>query len=195
MHKVKYNRQEYRKEYLKSDEWKQLRDLVLKANPKCQCCKNKQATDAHHMVYRNIVDIQPSDLLPVCRECHDYIHEAIRDGWISQNPYKIHEIRRQTKQILYDEEYTKFKQWLKDKHHLSEEEQALIKSDKRFIFIKRIRGLTKKHITLENLDSVKFTGRQLIKIRKTIRAFLFRQRKGLNKGRKQRWSDKHRKWI
>lgn len=195
MHKVKYNRNEYRQEYLKSEEWKQLRALILKSNPKCQCCQNTQATDAHHMTYRNIVDIQPSDLLPVCRKCHDYIHQAIRDGYISQNPYQINEIREKTKRILYDEEYEKLKKWLNKKHTLSEEEQKLIKSDKKFIFLKRIRGLTKKNITLENLDSVKFTGRQLLKIRKTIRTFLYRERKGLNKGGKKRYSNKYKRWV
>ena len=192
MNKVKYTRMEYRKEYLKSPEWKQLRDLVMKANPKCQCCQNKQATDAHHMTYRNIVDIQPSDLLPVCRECHDYIHQAIRDGYISQNPYKIHEIRNKTKHILYDEEYEKLKTWLAEKHTLSADEQTLIKSDKRFIYIKVIRGLTKKNITLENLDLVKFTGRQLLQIRKSIKTFLYRQKYGLDKEKRASYSKKYR---
>ena len=195
MNKVKYTRTEYRQEYLKSDDWKQLRSLVLSASPKCQCCQNVQATDAHHMTYRNIVDIQPSDLLPVCRDCHNYIHEAIRNGYISQDPQKILETREKTKRILYDEEYEKLKQWLEDKHPLSTEEKSLVKEDKRFVLLKRIRGLTKKHVVLENLDQVKFTGRQILQIRKAIKTFLYRQKHGLDREKRASYSQKYRqKW-
>lgn len=192
MEKVRYTREEYRKEYLRSEEWKKLRSLVLKADPECQCCHKTKATDAHHMTYKNIVDIQPSDLLPVCRSCHKFIHEAIRDGYLSQNPKNINEIREKTKHILYDEEYEKLREWLKCKHHLSEEDKAFIIKDKRFILLRRVRGLTKKDVTIDNLNDVKFTGRQILKIREMIQIFLYRQKNGLDKERRAKYSKRFR---
>ena len=87
-YKVKYNKQKYRNEYLKSEEWLNLRSVILKPQPSCQCC-GKKASDVHHLVYRNIVDVKITDLLPVCRKCHTLIHEAINDGYISQEEWDV----------------------------------------------------------------------------------------------------------
>jgi len=180
--RVKYTREEYRTEYLKSDEWKKLRSLILHTTPNCQCCAVKIASEVHHMTYRNIVDVKVTDLLPVCRTCHKFIHNAINDGYISQSPEKIEETKQKTINILNDIDYKELKKWLSSKHFLSEKEKEIIRSDTKFFIIRRIAGITKGRIWVDDIDERKFTGRQLLKIRDVIQTVLYRKRKGLDKG-------------
>lgn len=194
MNKVKYTREEYRNEYLKSKEWQDLRSLVMNSKPECQCCHKKQATDVHHLIYKNLVDITIKELLPVCRECHKFIHKAIDDDYISQDPKDLEEIKQKTIHILMDEEYENLRKWLSDYHNLSEEEIRIIEKDKTFFLIKRIRGLTKKQVDINNITEVKFSGKQILKIRDTIKTFLYRVKNKLNRGGKKLWRTKYKSW-
>lgn len=179
--RVKYTREEYRTEYLKSDEWKRLRNLILHTVPNCQYCNAKLASEVHHMTYRNIVDVKITDLLPVCRPCHKLIHCAINDGYISQLPEKIEEITQKTVNILHDNNYKELKKWLSSKHHLTEKEKEIIRHDTKFFIIRRIAGITRSRIWLDDIDDRKFTGRQLLKIRDVIQTVIYRKQKGLDK--------------
>lgn len=178
-HKVKYTRKEYREEYLKSEEWINLRTLVMSTDPDCQCC-GKKAHDAHHLVYRNIVDVRISDLLPVCRSCHEELHNAIDSEWISQKPCDLDLIRDKSITILKDEDYKKYKIWINQKHHLSESDQELIKQLSPMV-MKKISGFTKKNIWYDSLDKVSFTGRQILQIQKLIKLHTLRKKEGLDK--------------
>jgi hypothetical protein len=178
---VKYTREEYRTEYLKSDEWKRLRNLILHTSPNCQCCNIKIASEVHHMTYRNIVDVKVTDLLPVCRPCHKFIHNAINDGYISQSSEKIEETTQKTLNILNDDNYKELKKWLSSKHLLSEKEKEIIRHDTKFFIIRRIAGITKSRIWVDDIDERKFTGRQLLKIRDVIQTVVYRKQKGLDK--------------
>lgn len=173
MYKVKYNRKEYREEYLNSNEWKTLRSKILSTGCKCQCCNDQDAIDVHHMVYRNIVDVKVSDLVPVCRECHNLLHKAIRDGYISQRVQDLDIIKQLTYNIYNDEEYKVYHKWLYSKHHLSDIEIKQIKNGRSFI-IKRISGILKRHVWYDILHEIKFTGRQIEKIRKVIKTSNYR---------------------
>jgi 5-methylcytosine-specific restriction endonuclease McrA len=66
----------YRNEYLKSDDWKRKRYVVLKRdNWRCVYC-GAHATQVHHKKYakRNI-GREPIDwLVSVCNSCHDSMH-------------------------------------------------------------------------------------------------------------------------
>jgi 5-methylcytosine-specific restriction endonuclease McrA len=66
----------YRTEYLKSDDWRRKRYVVLKRdNWRCVYC-GAPATQVHHKKYskRNIGK-EPIDwLVSVCNSCHDSIH-------------------------------------------------------------------------------------------------------------------------
>jgi hypothetical protein len=173
MEKVKYNRKEYREEYLKSDEWKKLRNLIMSTSPDCQCCGGA-SSDVHHMVYRNIADITINDLIPVCRSCHEYIHQAIDDNYISQEPRDFKIIKEKTFNILNDNTYKEFRKWLGDKHSLSVEEISDVKRLQAFV-IKKISALVKKNIWHDDLPDRKFTGRQILKIRKIIEVAKYRR--------------------
>jgi hypothetical protein len=183
-HKTNFNRTEYREDYLKSSEWKGLRNTILFSKPDCQCCEKTTACDVHHLVYRNWVDVKISDLMPVCRSCHDYIHLAIKDGFISQKPEQIDRIREATKNILNNERFKDFLIWVKDKHYLSKEELLVIEYDRFTTFaIRRISGLMKKNVRYDNIGEMKFTGRQILEIRKILKTVEWRaKQKALKRG-------------
>jgi hypothetical protein len=64
----------YFNKYLKSDEWKHKRKLIMDFyNWTCQRCSNK-ATDLHHKTYENIFQEKFEDLEPLCRRCHNKEH-------------------------------------------------------------------------------------------------------------------------
>lgn len=64
----------YNKIYLKSDEWKRKRLIILKRdNFKCVCC-NSEATQVHHINYNNVIKENFNDLISVCKDCHEKIH-------------------------------------------------------------------------------------------------------------------------
>jgi|GEM_PF-1531507 len=174
MHKVKYNRHEYCNEYLRSDEWQTLRKMVLDTGCNCQLCKDVKATDVHHLVYRNLVDVTVNDLVPVCRDCHNLIHKAIKDGWISQDSKDFDELKQKTLHLLEDEEYKEYVRWLSSKHHLSEQEIKDIKSLQAYV-MKKISALVRKNVWYDVLDEMKFTGRHILKIRKLIQTAKYRR--------------------
>lgn len=65
--------------YLQSDHWKELRARKLKeAKYKCQCCGKARPLDVHHNNYRSIYDVKLSDLLAVCRRCHNAIDKYMK---------------------------------------------------------------------------------------------------------------------
>ncbi len=66
----------YRNIYLKSDEWKRKRFVVLKRDQwRCVYC-GETATEVHHKRYaRNNIGKEPiSWLVSVCRSCHESKH-------------------------------------------------------------------------------------------------------------------------
>lgn len=74
--KRKQRRNYYRNVYLKSDEWKRKRYVVLKRdNWKCVYC-GKPATQVHHKRYakRNIGREPIKWLVSVCDDCHKSRH-------------------------------------------------------------------------------------------------------------------------
>ena len=82
----------YRNEYLKSDEWRLKRYVVLKRdNWRCVYC-GARATQVHHKKYskRNIGSEPIKWLVSVCKPCHEakhkkIIHPNMRDDEIKWN--------------------------------------------------------------------------------------------------------------
>lgn len=73
----KYLSADYRS-YMASDEWraKKLAFYSSPATPKrCQGCDSKRSLDLHHLTYARFKRERFTDLIPVCRRCHDAIHE------------------------------------------------------------------------------------------------------------------------
>lgn len=66
-------------EYLKSPAWREMRKLVLQRdNNICQGCLVKEATQVHHLTYDNVYNELAFQLISVCDECHNKIHNDVR---------------------------------------------------------------------------------------------------------------------
>lgn len=74
--KVHPTRKEYRTEYLLSNDWRQKSFIVLDRDKICYICQKQLATDAHHLTYERLgVENLETDLIGVCRNCHNRIHK------------------------------------------------------------------------------------------------------------------------
>lgn len=63
-------------EYLKTENWKVKRDLVLKRDKHiCQGCLTNEATEVHHLTYENIFNEFVFELISLCNNCHLLIHK------------------------------------------------------------------------------------------------------------------------
>ncbi|GAB2999623.1 hypothetical protein GCM10010960_01830 [Arenimonas maotaiensis] len=61
--------------YLESETWRKRRMVILeRATKKCECCEHYPATEIHHKTYARIGQELDSDLMAVCKLCHDQIH-------------------------------------------------------------------------------------------------------------------------
>lgn len=64
-----------KKEYLQSPEWKALRRQVLaRDNYTCRQCGYNEQLEVHHISYLHFTQEPLSDLVTVCRDCHQTIH-------------------------------------------------------------------------------------------------------------------------
>lgn len=62
-------------EYLKTDRWKDKRNLVLERdNYICCACRRRSATQVHHLTYQNLFNEPLFELVSVCDICHEHLH-------------------------------------------------------------------------------------------------------------------------
>lgn len=59
--------------YLQTIKWKHIKQAVLKRDGHLCICGNK-STEIHHKRYDNVGKEPPSDLVSLCKQCHDNIH-------------------------------------------------------------------------------------------------------------------------
>lgn len=68
------------KEYIKTQEWKEKRDLCIKlANYQCNRCGCKHQLQAHHLTYKNIFKEKQEDIECLCRKYHQKEHHIFLD--------------------------------------------------------------------------------------------------------------------
>lgn len=69
----------YRDKYLKSEDWKTLRDSkVARCGNICALCQKEQSSvDVHHLKYKHLYDVTHDDLRVLCRDCHNKIHALL----------------------------------------------------------------------------------------------------------------------
>lgn len=71
--------------YIASDAWREVKRRYLRSKlPKlCYVCETANGPfDLHHRTYKNLGNERLMDLVLVCRDCHDAIHEIQRtNGW------------------------------------------------------------------------------------------------------------------
>lgn len=75
--------------YLKSSQWQALRKFVLKRDAyTCQSCRiSGISLEVHHITYIRLGNEYTSDLVSVCRDCHQAIHNKY--GYAYSNVYPI----------------------------------------------------------------------------------------------------------
>ncbi len=71
----------YRQEYLKSDHWRELKKRKLSINDHCEKCNSDIHLDVHHIDYKNLYDVELTDLETLCRKCHTIKHENQQISW------------------------------------------------------------------------------------------------------------------
>jgi hypothetical protein len=70
---------QYREVYLRSDHWRQMRQLALRdAEDRCAVCNSSHQLDVHHRTYERLGAERLTDLLVLCRKCHQVFHESRR---------------------------------------------------------------------------------------------------------------------
>lgn len=68
--------------YLQSDDWKRKSDYIKrKHHYKCVLC-DKPSKVVHHLTYIRIYLEDERDLIPLCHECHQFVHGLIDDSKI-----------------------------------------------------------------------------------------------------------------
>lgn len=68
-------------EYLQSDDWKYKRNNRLLYDKKCSICGRPFDLEVHHVTYKNVPYEKMSDLLTVCRNCHQRIEDHKAQPW------------------------------------------------------------------------------------------------------------------
>ncbi len=69
--------------YLGSPEWRARREKILVRSKRiCEMCGSEPATDVHHLTYERVGEELDTDLLGLCRGCHDTIHFV----WATKRP-------------------------------------------------------------------------------------------------------------
>lgn len=60
--------------YRKSSHWKKLRRKKLKEVNFCEMCHSRSMLQVHHLEYKRWFDVELTDLMTLCRECHKNVH-------------------------------------------------------------------------------------------------------------------------
>ena len=62
-------------QYLRSETWKLKRQKVLeRAKGICEGCREREATQIHHLTYRHVQDEFLWELVAICDDCHNRVH-------------------------------------------------------------------------------------------------------------------------
>lgn len=86
-------RQYYRNVYLRSPHWASLKAGMLKKFTCCQLCESTKTLDVHHRCYKNLYDVSETDLIVLCRSCHDAIHKLGEVPATSQERERLVELK------------------------------------------------------------------------------------------------------
>ena len=69
-------------QYLASDDWKSVRERVLKrACGVCEGCLEAQAKEVHHQTYAHVGDEFLFELVAICGPCHNRMHPRSSNGY------------------------------------------------------------------------------------------------------------------
>jgi len=70
-------------DYLNSAHWKNLRSKKYsKKKRSCAICGSSERLEVHHLIYKNLTDVETSDLRVLCHRCHFLAHDLMKAGKI-----------------------------------------------------------------------------------------------------------------
>lgn len=86
--KMDHNSIDY-KNYINSPEWlEKRREVFEEYGNHCQACKKDQGSlDVHHRTYKHFREEELSELVPLCRRCHEAIHDRHKSD--IKNPTRL----------------------------------------------------------------------------------------------------------
>ncbi len=62
-------------DYLRSDHWREVRRRCLwRWDYRCAVCNSSQFVDVHHRTYERLGAERETDVIALCRRCHDLYH-------------------------------------------------------------------------------------------------------------------------
>ena len=108
------NRDKYR-DYMLSPAWQKKRERVRqRSGGKCELCGERSAVDVHHRTYARVGKERLSDLIHLCRLCHEDQHDSWQPiGAVSQSfvhttlprrmarhPWKARKLAKPTKRLI-----------------------------------------------------------------------------------------------
>lgn len=67
-------------DYLKSEDWLTKKYLKRLKRNNCAICNSKDNLHVHHLNYKNLVDVDMSDLRVYCKRCHFLAHDLHKQG-------------------------------------------------------------------------------------------------------------------
>jgi len=66
----------FKHDYIRSFEWKIKREeCFIRDDYRCKICGATEKIECHHKTYINLGEEKIKDLVTVCRECHQHIHD------------------------------------------------------------------------------------------------------------------------
>lgn len=86
--------------YLKSKHWKKRRKAFLSivGNDRCTICQRK-GVEPHHVTYERVGEEWDSDLIPLCRKCHEEVHLQLGHKPLSGTMELVERLRATTPQV------------------------------------------------------------------------------------------------
>ena len=90
----KYRGKDGYRRYLKTKHWKEFRSNYKFG--KCYCCR-EDGCDLHHIRYNNLFNETDKDVVLLCHECHNNIHNLI----LNEKEFKLKNAHIYYKKLLY----------------------------------------------------------------------------------------------
>lgn len=77
-----------KRQYMQSQKWRLLSNYIkVRDKHQCQLCNSKQQLEVHHQTYENLFNEKEEDLITLCRNCHQQIHNKL--GYDYSSTYYI----------------------------------------------------------------------------------------------------------
>jgi 5-methylcytosine-specific restriction endonuclease McrA len=83
------------KNYILSKHWRKKRKRKLREqNYQCQNCKTKENLQVHHKHYRTLFNEKLSDLVVLCKTCHEEVHGLLTEEKIEMQVQELFDLER-----------------------------------------------------------------------------------------------------